>query len=305
MLLLNLPTTHIDAPAVDSTPIVVALEEHPKQDQVAIAAKALSPLLDAIADVEGGSQALNAVNRGYAGDTPGGSSQALGRSLTDMTVSEVIQAQRWTIYAAGAYQFIPKTLKELVDRSGFDTSRRFDRAAQQELAVLNIKHNRPHVWRYVLGEPVSSYKAALEMAKEWASLGTRPTTSRTTAASAAIRRRSPPTSSRTFWPTPAEHSRNHCRSDETRRRFRPVPGPRCCHRRRDEVAVKQFATKIATELVEEFEVQEALKNTPIRNAEGRRRQEEKLEEQMSDYMTQLGSLVDKDGMAWLRKQIAG
>ena len=168
---LNLPTTHIDAPAVDSTPIVVALEEHPKQDQVAIAAKALSPLLDAIADVEGGSQALNAVNRGYAGDTPGGSSQALGRSLTDMTVSEVIQAQRWTIYAAGAYQFIPKTLKELVDRSGFDTSRRFDRAAQQELAVLNIKHNRPHVWRYVLGEPVSSYKAALEMAKEWASLG--------------------------------------------------------------------------------------------------------------------------------------
>ena len=29
-------------PPLDSTPIVVALEEHPKQDQVAIAAKALS-----------------------------------------------------------------------------------------------------------------------------------------------------------------------------------------------------------------------------------------------------------------------
>lgn len=75
-------------------------------------------------------------------------------------------------------------------------------------------------------------------------------------------------------------------------------------RRRDEVAVKQFATKIATELVEEFETQEALKSTPVRNAEGRRRQEEKLQEQMSDYMTQLGSLVDEDGMAWLRKQVA-
>lgn len=74
-------------------------------------------------------------------------------------------------------------------------------------------------------------------------------------------------------------------------------------RRRDEVAVKQFATKMATELVEQFEVQEALKNTTIRNAEGRRRQEEKLETEMSQYMQQLGSLVDDEGMDWLRDQI--
>ena len=74
-------------------------------------------------------------------------------------------------------------------------------------------------------------------------------------------------------------------------------------RRRDEVAVKQFATKMATELVEEFEIQEALKNTTIRNAEGRRRQDEKLETEMSQYMRQLGSLVDEEGMDWLRDQI--
>ncbi|MBP47135.1 MAG: hypothetical protein CMH53_04285 [Myxococcales bacterium] len=74
-------------------------------------------------------------------------------------------------------------------------------------------------------------------------------------------------------------------------------------RRRDEVAVKQFATKMATELVEDFEIQEALKNTTIRNAEGRRRQEEKLETEMTQYMKQLGSLVDEDGMDWLREQI--
>ncbi len=74
-------------------------------------------------------------------------------------------------------------------------------------------------------------------------------------------------------------------------------------RRRDEVAVKQFATKMATELVEEFEIQEALKNTPIRNAEGRRRQDEKLETEMTQYMRQLGSLVDEEGMDWLRDQI--
>jgi hypothetical protein len=74
-------------------------------------------------------------------------------------------------------------------------------------------------------------------------------------------------------------------------------------RRRDEVAVKQFATKMATELVEEFEAQEALKSPPLRNAEARRRQEEKLESEMSQYMRQLGSLVDEQGMEWLRDQI--
>ena len=74
-------------------------------------------------------------------------------------------------------------------------------------------------------------------------------------------------------------------------------------RRRDEVAVKQFATKMATELVEEFEVQEALKNTVIRNAEARRRQDEKLESEMAQHMRQLGSLVDREGMDWLRDQI--
>lgn len=74
-------------------------------------------------------------------------------------------------------------------------------------------------------------------------------------------------------------------------------------RRRDEVAVKQFATKMATELVEEFETQEALKNVSTRNAECRRRQDEKLESTMSQYMRQLGSLVDDEGMDWLRDQI--
>lgn len=74
-------------------------------------------------------------------------------------------------------------------------------------------------------------------------------------------------------------------------------------RRRDEVAVKQFATKMATELVEEFEIHESLKNTTIRNAEGRRRQDEKLETEMSHYMRQLSTLVDDEGMDWLREQI--
>lgn len=76
-------------------------------------------------------------------------------------------------------------------------------------------------------------------------------------------------------------------------------------RRRDEVCVKQFAVQMATMLVEEFEINEAQKSTPIRNAEARRKQEERLEQQMADYMNQLRGLVDDEGMDWLKSQTTG
>ena len=76
-------------------------------------------------------------------------------------------------------------------------------------------------------------------------------------------------------------------------------------RRRDEVCVKQFAVQMATMLVEEFEINEAQKASPVRNAEARRRQEERLEQDMASYMERLRSLVDDDGMEWLRSQTTG
>jgi len=159
-------------PVLSPPPVqAVSFQELSESSQIAMAARALSPLLDAIADVEGGAQNLNAVNRGRAGDTPGGCRSALGRNCTDMTVAEIIEAQRWSVFAVGAYQFVPSTLKSLVKLSDFDTSRRFGYVAQQELAVLNIKYMRPQVWSYIQGQPVSAHRAALAMAKEWASIG--------------------------------------------------------------------------------------------------------------------------------------
>jgi len=168
------PLPHSAPPVQPPPPVAIrtmSFQQLTESEQTAIVARALSPLLDAIADVEGGSQSLNAANRGRAGDTPGGCFSVLGRNCTDMTVGEVIQAQRWSIFAVGAYQFVPCTLKSLIAKSGFNSARRFDKVTQQELAVLNIKYMRPQVWAYVLGEPVSAYRAALEMAKEWASVG--------------------------------------------------------------------------------------------------------------------------------------
>ena len=57
--------------------------------------------------------------------------------------------------------------------------------------------------------------------------------------------------------------------------------------------------------VEEFEINEAQKASPVRNAEARRRQEERLEQDMASYMERLRSLVDDDGMEWLRSQTTG
>lgn len=166
------PLPQTTPPPLPVIPIqTVSFQQLSEDEQITVVARALSPLLNAIADVEGGSQNLNAANRGRAGDTPGGCRSVLGRNCTDMTVKEVIQAQRWSLFAVGAYQFVPSTLKSLVTLSRFDTSRRFDKVTQQELAVLNIKLMRPQVWAYVLGEPVSANRAALEMAKEWASVG--------------------------------------------------------------------------------------------------------------------------------------
>ena len=75
-------------------------------------------------------------------------------------------------------------------------------------------------------------------------------------------------------------------------------------RRRDEVAVKQFATQMATQLLDDFEVSEARKGSPARNAEAKRRQSERLQQEMVDHMRQLTGLVDDDGMEWLRTQVA-
>jgi|TARA_B100000035_G_scaffold307305_1_gene310376 hypothetical protein len=157
-------------PAPTPEAVQIQFEDLTEAQQLQTVSEALRPLLDEIVDAEGGEQACNAVNRGWAGDTPGGARSVLGRDLTSMTISEVIEAQRWHVFAVGCYQFIPKTLGSLVLRSDFDQRRLFTRRTQQDLAVLLIKFHRPTVWRYLQGERVSTYQAALSLSKEWASL---------------------------------------------------------------------------------------------------------------------------------------
>ena len=131
-------------------------------------------LLDLVTSGEGG---LNSVNRGNAGDTPGGAKSILGKDLTDMTLDEVFAAQNAErVFAVGKYQIIPKTMKGFRDyliAQGIDTSRRkFDASLQNMFGPYSINQKRAKVGRFLRGDTsVSLDTAQLELAAEYASIG--------------------------------------------------------------------------------------------------------------------------------------
>ena len=131
-------------------------------------------LLDLVTSGEGG---LNSVNRGNAGDTPGGAKSILGKDLTDMTLDEIFAAQNTgRVFAVGKYQIIPKTMKGFRDyliAQGIDTSRRkFDASLQNMFGPYSINQKRAKVGRFLRGDTsVSLDTAQLELAAEYASIG--------------------------------------------------------------------------------------------------------------------------------------
>ena len=78
-------------------------------------------LFSVISRGEGG---VNSVNRGNAGDTPGGAKSIFGKNLTDMTVSEIYNAQQsGQVFAVGKYQIIDITMPGFINylkRKGID-----------------------------------------------------------------------------------------------------------------------------------------------------------------------------------------
>jgi hypothetical protein len=128
--------------------------------------QALAPLLALIRSGEGH---YNSVNRGRAGDTPGG-----WVGLTSMSLAEVLQAQQLQkVFAVGAYQFIPETLKTAVQVAGLDVTMPFSPEVQDHLAtVLILGGKRPHLRDYLIGKAASIEAAQLDLAKEWAAIPT-------------------------------------------------------------------------------------------------------------------------------------
>lgn len=118
---------------------------------------------------EGG---LNSVNRGNAGDTPGGAKSIFGRNLTDMTVGEIMQSQReGRVFAVGKYQFIPVTLAGAVRYTKIPLNAKFNSATQNRLFDYLIDVKRPEIGAYINGKSNNRRIAIQQLAREFASVG--------------------------------------------------------------------------------------------------------------------------------------
>lgn len=131
-----------------------------------------SLFMDFLAAGEGGRHGYEAYNAGTKG-TPvkinskgekyqsvvhGGSYKAAtGRSITDMTIREVLAASKGTgmdkgrIFAAGRYQFIKDTLQGTVKSMDVSLDEKFTPEMQDRIAEHHIKQGAPSLWRYMYG----------------------------------------------------------------------------------------------------------------------------------------------------------
>lgn len=130
------------------------------------AVNALRPLLEFIYAGEGG---YDSYNRGVAGDSPGPYPHG---GLQKLSIAQVQAKQAGgELFAVGAAQFIPDTLRMAVDALGVDVTDKFNAENQDRLAVaLLLGGKRPKLAAYLLGKSNDLAGAQLDLAKEWASV---------------------------------------------------------------------------------------------------------------------------------------
>jgi len=92
--------------------------------------------------------------------------------LQNMTIGQIMEAQRQgKIFAAGAYQMIPKTLQAGVEHLHLDPSQKFDKATQDKLYTEWLAGaKRPQIRDYIMGKNDNLEAAHLATAQEWASV---------------------------------------------------------------------------------------------------------------------------------------
>ncbi len=121
-------------------------------------------LIDIIIGGEGG---YDSVNRGTAGDTPGGHP-----GLREKTLGEVMALQSsGQVFAVGAAQFIPETLKVAMRDAGLSSTDKFSPRNQRAMAMaLMIGTKQPALAAYLNGTSDDLNAAHQAIANEWASI---------------------------------------------------------------------------------------------------------------------------------------
>lgn len=159
---LNFPNKNTLATSVPEPPEVPVVVEEKKYFH-----ELIEPLGDLLSQGEGD---WNSVNRGYAGDTPGGIQRLTGKTFNQYTVGQVVSMQRGWLYAVGRYQFVPRTLRFAVSHSTVKYSDKFDRVTQNKLLAALVEHKRPLIGGFLKGEHGSINSALRALAREWASV---------------------------------------------------------------------------------------------------------------------------------------
>lgn len=121
-------------------------------------------LLAVIRSGEGG---WESINRGRAGDTPGGRP-----GLKQMAIGDIMKEQQaGRMFAVGAYQFIPGTLARAVKEAGLKPTDKFTPENQNRLAIaLIMGSKRPRLAAYLNGTSDDINAAHLELSMEWAAV---------------------------------------------------------------------------------------------------------------------------------------
>ena len=154
------------ATLLGGTGVSAAVRMCPNPDYIPVHER-LEPLGDLLSKGEGD---YNSINRGRAGDTPGGIQGLTGQTFENYTVGQVMELQRTRLYAVGRYQFIPSTLRFAVRMSDVDELDMFTPKVQDRLMAALILYKRPAIGAYLRGDHNLEGWALDEMAKEWASV---------------------------------------------------------------------------------------------------------------------------------------
>jgi hypothetical protein len=151
-------------PAAAATLPPSYLQRPSSQAPISSGGRGMNGLLAMIRSGEGG---WNSVNRGVAGDSPGG----IG-NITSRTIGSLEQMQeRRQVFAVGAYQFTPGVLARARRESGLSPSDQFTPENQNRLAMALITGSkRPALASYITGRSNNIDKAHWDIASEWAAL---------------------------------------------------------------------------------------------------------------------------------------
>lgn len=119
--------------------------------------------------------------QGYVQGQYGNKYGALARNLSDYTLEEIMEFQKNSrssgygqLWAVGKYQMIPTTFAATRISAGLKLTDKFSPVNQDKMGMALLK-NRPNTWKYITKQVSDSENtlnaAALDLAKEWSSIG--------------------------------------------------------------------------------------------------------------------------------------